>query len=191
MKIVLFLALAVINLSPSKSFAENKENPIRVATITYSTALNKGREISSDYVNVIQDLTLLSLARNSIINHSPGEDGRTKCITSMVDEIGAIPTILTCGNPTRLEWKFLFLFSDSDDEVFQIDLSVKEAVTLRRDYKLDIKTIPEIPTYPEYATVWNRSSLIFCPAGFVSWESCHTDIITRARKLLTYFDNTH
>ena len=191
MKIALLFSLVAINFTCSKVLAESQENPIRVATITYSTALNKGREISSDYLNVIQDFTLLSLARNNIINHSPSEDGRTKCITSMVDEIGAIPTILTCGNPTRLEWRFLFLFSDSDDEVFQIDLSVKEAITLRRDYKLNINTIPEIPTYPEYATVWNRSSLIFCPAGFVSWESCHTDIITTARKLLTYFDNTH
>lgn len=191
MKIVLFFALAVINFLCSKSFAENQESPIRVATITYSEALNKGRVISSNYLNVIQDFTLLSLDRNGIINHSSDETGRTKCITSMVDEIGVIPTILTCGNPTRLEWKFLFLFSDNEDEVYQINLSVKEVVSLRRDYKLDVKTIPEIPTYPEYVTVWNRSALIFCPAGFASWESCHTDIITTARKLLTYFDNTY
>jgi len=119
MKIALLLTLAAINLSYSKALADSRESPIKVATITYIESLNKEREIGIDHINLVQDLTLLSFARNSIQHYS--------------------------GDNAKIE----------------------------------------------YATVWNRSTLIFCPANFDSWENCNTNIITTIRRLLTQFDKNY
>jgi|GEM_PF-2388660 hypothetical protein len=190
MKIALLLTLAAINLSYSKALADSRESPIKVATITYIESLNKEREIGIDHINLVQDLTLLSFARNSI-QHYSGDNAKIECINSMKDLVGGPQSIITCSHPTQLQWSFRFLFSDADDEVYQIGLSVKEAVSLRRDFQLDVQEVLDIPIHPDYATVWNRSTLIFCPANFDSWENCNTNIITTIRRLLTQFDKNY
>ncbi|SHG22367.1 hypothetical protein SAMN02745753_03484 [Marinomonas polaris DSM 16579] len=190
MKIALFLSLAAINFSCSKALAENRDPPIRVATISYIESLNKDHEIGIDHINLIQDLTLLSFARNSIQYYS-GDNAKIECINSMKNLVGGAQSIITCRHPTQLLWSFSFLFSDADYEIYQISLSVKEAVSLRREFQLDTQRVLDIPIHPDYATVWNRNTLIFCPANVDSWENCNTNIITTTRKLLTHFDKTH
>mgnify|MGYP007094631464 CR=1 FL=1 len=193
MKSTALFLLTLSSLFGANSHADSQSaSPIKVASIICSEALNRDKTISMDLMSVIEDFTTLSLRRNGIERYFPGKKELMDCVVAIAENAEDFESsLVACHNPTRLEWSFNFLFSDIDDEVYQVDLSVKEVVLLSRDNNLNIDSSEKLVLYPEYATVWNRRALIFCPAGFTSWESCHTDIITVARKLLTSFDSTH